>query len=87
MAAVSESDFERIVEDVAAMIGRVVSTRVVGFAVTVTYRSAANKQRWDASYEFDPETGRCVSAYVPYSGGGIAFRREVTERLMRTIRS
>ena len=62
---VSESEFESIVSGAASGSYRLVDYSVGGFTVSATFESGSGKQTWDASLQFDSETGHC-SIYGPY---------------------
>jgi hypothetical protein len=81
------SEFEKIVNDVAAGIYQVVRVSCSGPGeVTVKFRSRSRKSTWPAFFHFDEQTGNftCNATY-PASGALRRFGSEVSDRIRSSL--
>jgi hypothetical protein len=77
------SEFEEIVNDVAASIYEIVRVSCFGTGgVALEFRSRSGKSTWPAHFHFDEQTGdfTCTATYTD-SGALHRFGREVRDRI------
>jgi hypothetical protein len=77
------SEFEKIVNDVAAGIYQIVRVSCSGPGkATLEFRSRSGKQTWPAFFDFDEQTGdfTCTAPYTA-SGALRRFGSEVSDRI------
>lgn len=71
---VAQGEFDSIVQSAAANTWKVESATSSGFHVDARIRTNSGKGSWDASYDFDPESGDySYSALYRDSGMARAF--------------